>query len=291
MLRKAAVADQFYEGSQAGCLEELTGCLSEMDYHGALPTRITAALVPHAGWVFSGGLAGLAFDTILRVNQHVDTFILLGAAHRCQQECPVIYDRGQWETPLGQIAIDESVAASLVQAGAVADLAAHRDEHSIEVQVPFIQHLFPGAKIVPIIMPAADNGYERRFGQAIGRLMNDSTNKTIVCAASTDLTHYGPRYGFCPQGSGQRANRWAHEVNDKKFIDKALGLDAEGLLRTATQDGNACGPAAAAAAVAAARQAGCQKGYLLGHTNSLDVMKAKFHTSSEESVGYTAIVF
>ncbi len=291
MLRKAAVAGQFYEGSRQGCLDELAGCLSEMDYHGPLPTRITAAIVPHAGWVFSGGLAGLAFDTILRVNRRVDTFILLGAAHRCQLESPVIYDKGRWETPLGQIEIDEPLAATLTQLGAVSNLQAHRDEHSIEVQVPFIQNLFPAARIVPVLMPIADNGYECWFGQAIGRLIKNSTDKTIVCAASTDLTHYGPRYGFCPQGNGQKANRWAYEVNDKKFIDKALGLDAEGLVHTAVRDGNACGPAAAAAAVAAAKEAGCPGGYLLGHTSSVDVMKAKFHTSSEESVGYAAIVF
>jgi len=157
------------------------------------------------------------------------------------------------------------------------------------VQVPFIQHLFPSAKIVPIIVPVAD--FDHTFGAHVGQLIREQTDKRIVCVASTDLTHYGPRYGFCPEGTGEAALKWAREVNDMEFIDLALKMEADRLLKVALDKGNACGPAAVATVVAAAKAMGRICGVLLGHTTSNDVMKVKFNETSEESVGYAAIVF
>ncbi|MHC5157383.1 MAG: AmmeMemoRadiSam system protein B [Planctomycetota bacterium] len=288
-VRKPAVAGQFYGGTPAQCLAEIDECLPLRDLKTELPDPIVAAIVPHAGWVFSGELAATAFKAIQQANQHVDTFVIFGAAHRYFGGGAVVYDSGAWETPLGQIEIDTELASLIVDKGAIADPNAHRGEHSIEVQVPFIQHLFPNAKIVPIIVPVAD--FDHKFGTHVGQLIHKHKDKKVVCIASTDLTHYGPRYGFCPEGTGEAALKWAREVNDMEFIDLALRMEADRLLEVALEKGNACGPAAVATVVATAKAMGRICGILLGHTTSSDIMLQKFNQSSEESVGYAAIVF
>ena len=288
VVRKPAVAGQFYANNRDECLVEIDECLLPCNLNMELPDPIVAAVVPHAGWVFSGELAALAFKAIRQVNETVDTFILCGAAHRYLQQIPAVDDSDQWETPLGSIDIDKELAAEIITCGAVAAADAHLNEHSIEVQVPFIQRLFPDAKIVPVVTPVA--GFDESFGTNVGELIH-SKDKRIVCIASTDLTHYGPRYGFCPEGAGDAALKWAREVNDTEFIDLALEMEPMRLLESALEKGNACGPAAVATVIAAARAIGRICGVLLGHTTSYDVMLQKFNQKSEESVGYAAIVF
>jgi len=288
-IRKPAVAGQFYGGTQVECLAEIDECMPARDLKMELPDPIVAAIVPHAGWVFSGELAATAFKAIKQVNKEVDTFVVFGAAHRYFGGGVVIDDSDAWQTPLGQIEIDTDLVKQIVAKGAVADAEAHQGEHSIEVQVPFIQHLFPNAKIVPILVPVAD--FDPTFGSRVGQLIREQTDQKIVCIASSDLTHYGPRYGFCPEGTGPAALKWACEVNDMEFIDLALKMETDRLLQSALDKGNACGPAAVATMIAAAKAMGRICGVLLGHTSSNNVMKAKFNETSEESVGYAAIVF
>jgi AmmeMemoRadiSam system protein B len=172
---------------------------------------------------------------------------------------------------------------------AVSDPGAHISEHSIEVQVPFIQYLFAGAKILPIVVPPREQAVA--LGTSVGQIIGRDEQKKIVCIGSTDLTHYGPRYGFTPIGTGVEALKWADSVNDQKFIDLALKLEPEGLLASAAENCNACGAGAAAAAVAAAKKLGKAGGLLLAHTNSNEVMLRKMGTTSADSVGYAAIIF
>jgi len=177
----------------------------------------------------------------------------------------------------------------LSDGSAVSDASAHRAEHSIEVQVPFVQYLFGGAKILPIIVPPREQAVA--LGNSVGNIIKRDEHKKIVCIGSTDLTHYGPRYGFTPMGVSEDALKWADSVNDKKFIDLALKLEPERLLADAAENCNACGAGAAAAAIAAAKQLGKTEGLLLAHTNSNEVMLRKMGTTSADSVGYAAIVF
>jgi AmmeMemoRadiSam system protein B len=288
-IRKPAVAGQFYGGSRSECLAEIQECMPDrIQPADELPQPIVAGIVPHAGWMFSGPLAAAVFKAIQQVNGDVDTFVLFGAAHRYFDGAAVVYDSGQWETPLGRVDVDTDLAQAIVAVGGVPDPAAHKGEHSIEVQVPFIQHLFPRARIVPVIVPAS--GFDAAFAAQVGKLLQSRSEKT-VCIASTDLTHYGPRYGFCPEGAGQAAIRWAKEVNDMQFIELALRMEAEDLVETAMESGSACGPAAVGTVVAAAKAMGRNHGVLLGHTTSSEIMMEKFNQTSEESVGYAAIVF
>ena len=288
--RKSIVAGQFYPGQHDSCVDEINECLDARTLSEPLPETIVAGIVPHAGWTFSGSLAALVFLAIKQQHEKVHTFVIFGAAHGYFGQSPAVYDRGSWITPLGEVAIDEELADAVLSASpVVSDASAHRAEHSIEVQVPFIQYLFPGAKILPIIVPPREQAVA--LGKSIGQIINKDEHKKIVCIGSTDLTHYGPRYGFTPMGVSEDALKWADSVNDKKFIDLALKLEPERLLASAAENCNACGAGAAAAAIAAAKQIGKTEGLLLVHANSNEVMLRKMGTTSADSVGYAAIVF
>ena len=287
--RNPVVAGQFYPGSREGCLEEIREALASRPVVEPLPERIVGGIVPHAGWTFSGDLAAMVFAAVKKQRETVDTFIIFGTAHSYFGSLPAVDDSDSWRTPLGEIGIDREFRdALLAKKVVVKDADAHTYEHSLEVQVPFVQHLFPGAKLVPIVTPPVDTAIA--LGEAVAEVIA-AQGRTAVCIGSTDLTHYGPRYGFTPMGRGPDGLQWAANVNDRQFIDLALSLDAERLLAEAIEKANACGPGAAAAAIAAARKLGTAKGRLLAYTNSNEVMQSKMGTTSRDAVGYAAIVF
>ncbi len=288
--RKPTVAGQFYPGQHDSCASAIHECLEAVNLSEPLPETIEAGIVPHAGWTFSGTLAALVFYAIKQQHEKVNTFVIFGAAHGYFGASPAVSDKGLWTTPLGEIVIDEELADAILSTGqAVSDPSAHLCEHSIEVQVPFIQDLFAGAKIVPVLVPPTEQAVA--LGTHVGEIIGQQEGKKIVCIGSTDLTHYGPRYGFAPMGTGKNALAWAKKVNDKKFIDLTLKLKPEELLASAVKNGNACGPGAAAATVAAAKKLGCKRGLLLGHTTSNEIMLQKMGTTSADAVGYVGIVF
>jgi hypothetical protein len=287
-IRKPVVAGQFYPEDRDACLAEIRKCLPA-DVPGGLPEPLVGGLVPHAGWTFSGAVAALVFSAVQRRRGKVATFVLFGAAHGYFGAQPAVDGSDAWETPLGQVPIDTALRQALHDSGgAIVDSSAHRREHSIEVQVPFIQHLFPDAKILPVIVPANESAI--RLGTALAE-GGAAANSDVVFIGSTDLTHYGPRYGFTPMGVGSEGLHWASEVNDRQFIDLAVRLEPERLLAGAVEKGNACGPGAAAAAIAAAKRLGASKGVLLAHTNSNEILLREMGTASRDSVGYAGIVF
>jgi len=288
--RKPIVAGQFYPGQHDSCVDEINKHLEQGTLSESLPETLIAGIVPHAGWAFSGSLAALVFSAVKQQHEKVHTFAIFGAAHGYFGQSPAVYNTGSWTTPLGEVAIDEELADAVLKSGtAVSNTSAHNSEHSIEVQVPFIQYLFAGAKILPILVPPGEQAIS--LGQAIGDIISREDTKKVICIGSTDLTHYGPRYGFTPMGTGDEALQWASSVNDQQFIDLALKMEPEKMLTSAAENSNACGAGAAAAAVAAAKKLGRTKGLLLAHTNSNEVMLRKMGASSAESVGYAAIVF
>jgi len=289
-VRMAAVAGQFYESSPPKCLAHIEQMLSARSLPPDLPSTIVAGIVPHAGWVFSGDLAGMVFAAI-KQKQPVDTFVIFGAVHAVRTRRGILYDTGQWGTPLGTIDVDEPLAAAILDQGSdliQADTSAHSREHSIEVQVPFIQHLFPEAKIVPLLVPPIAASHQ--IGRAVARIIKQSDQR-IVCIASTDLTHYGPSYGFTPMGTGREGINWAREKNDQMFINQALAMQADEIVASSQLYGNACGPGATAAAVAVAQDLGSEQGILLAHTTSAQIMEEKFQQKNYDSVGYAAIIY
>lgn len=281
MAMRRMCARQFYPGD---CRSQIEGFLAGFKVPES-PTKPVAGIVPHAGWIFSGAVAAKVFKCI-SVKSEPDTFILLGAVHTYRPKGNSVYGRGSWETPLGPVDIDEEVAERLFAAlgdDLIEDPNAHFGEHSIEVQLPFIKYLCPGARIVPIALPP-DNTHI--IGRKIGEAVLQMENK-IVVVGTTDLTHYGYNYGFMPFGYGKEAKRRMKE-NDYRMIELAINMKSSEIRKEAESNRNACGPGALAATVSAAGAMGVAKGHLLEYTTSYDVMP---DGEFEMAVGYAGILF
>jgi AmmeMemoRadiSam system protein B len=255
----------------------------------ALPESLTGGIVPHAGWTFSGPTAARVFAA-LAARRQPGTVVLFGADHARAARAGAMFATGQWSSPLGDVAIDERLAERIMSMsqGIVDDPHAHDREHSIEVQVPFVQHVWPEAKILPIIVSPTPQAVE--VGQAVARAIG--TYKTdAVLVGSTDLTHYGPNYGFTPQGVGLEALVWAKDVNDRRLIDLILKMDTEAVVPDAAAHRSACGAGAIAATIAACQSLGATQSVLLEHTTSYEVARRMYDESATMAVGYAGIVF
>jgi len=281
MSTRKMCARQFYPGD---CRDQIEKFLEQYEIPKK-PVKPVAGVVPHAGWIFSGEIAAKVFKCI-SVKSEPDTFILLGAVHTFRPRGNSLYARGSWETPLGEVRIDEETAGRLLDLlgeDIVEDPAAHAGEHSIEVQLPFIKCLCPDAKIVPVAVPPGDTYLT---GRRIGEAATEIGGK-IVVMGTTDLTHYGDVYGFTPYGYGDEAKRRMRE-NDFRMIELAVNMKSSEVRKEAERNRNACGPGALAATVSAARAMGASKGLLIDYTTSYDMMpEGEF----EMAVGYAGIVF
>ena len=285
-LRRAYRAGSFYPADDASCRQELQQCFGNYQPPDE-PKTARAGIVPHAGWVFSGATAAKVFTSIRR-KAAPETFLIFGAVHVWGMgQKASLFDGGAWETPCGTIAIDEDLAQAVLEAApedVQADRNSHAGEHSIEVQIPFIQYLFPEAEILPIMINPSEQAVQ--LGQKIGELLR--TQKKEVCVlGSTDLTHYGPRFGFTPYGIGDKSVAPMKE-NDRTLIELATSMKAAEVIREAEQHRNACGAGAIAATVAAAQALGADRGYLLEHITSQDVMPDR---PASDFVGYAGILF
>lgn len=294
-VRSPAVAGQFYPGSERDCRSDLEACLAEAARaRAAAPSgelgvaELFGGIVPHAGWMCSGAVAAEVFATLCR-EAAVDTVVVFGAAHRLGSYRPAVCARGLWRTPIGQIAIDEELAAGVLSAFEEADddPEAHRLEHSIEVQVPFIQHLAPAAKLLPILVPHPSPA--PALGPAVAEQARLLQRK-VLFVGSSDLTHYGPRYGFTPHGVGPAGLAWAKNVNDRDMLNLMCRMEADRLVPEAKRHQNACGAAAAAATINACRRMGATRGILLRHVTSEEVLRDRYGEMTD-AVGYGGIVF
>lgn len=284
-VRQPTVAGRFYPADRARCIREIERCLPDSP-PSDLPQPIVGGIVPHAGWTFSGPTAAKVFSAIASQSTP-DTVVLLSAMHARGASQPALYGSGAWRTPLGEAPVDEELAQALLSTdGEFVDRpAAHAGEHSAEVQVPFIQHLFPEAQILPIMMPPDQEAVSA--GKVLGQTLAASDQRVVVVGTS-DLTHYGPSfYGFAPAGTGQDALDWVRE-NDRRVIDLMLDLKARKIVPETTAHHNACGGGAIAATVAAARKLGAEEGVLLEYTTSYDVRPQGVPS---DFVGYAAVVF
>jgi AmmeMemoRadiSam system protein B len=186
-LRFPAVAGQFYPGER----EELSQMIDEFLKNAKVPKiegEIFGILVPHAGYVFSGPVAAYSYKAISGKN--FETVVLIGDSHYEYFDGVSVWDRGEWETPLGRVKIDEELAKEILNFSKrflVKD-SAHLFEHSLEVQIPFLQKVLKNFKILPLIFGSEDKDWED-LAKAILKLME---RKKILVVASTDLSHYPP---------------------------------------------------------------------------------------------------
>jgi len=286
MIREPAEAGRFYPGSLQQCEQEAAGLTVAAERTAIGEGRLLGGIVPHAGWTFSGAVAGEVFAT-LGAYRRPATVVLFGAVHHRRGRQAWLFGSGRWNSPLGPVEVDDRLAericghTSLI----VNDPYAHEREHSIEVQLPLLQRVMPDCRVVPILVPPTAAAVE--VGEAVGGTIESYRCDAIV-VGSTDLTHYGPSYGMVSQGRGSEGITWAKEVNDRRMIDLMLALEAEEIVPEAAEHHNACGAGAVAATMAAVRRLGATKGVLLAHTTSYDVMPSRL---TDDSVGYAGVVF
>lgn len=289
MIREPVQAGRFYAAGAERCRAELERCLPSPEELAALPAVVYGGIVPHAGWMCSGAVAGKTFAAIAQRRKPA-TVVVFGAVHWPMRTEAAVFGRGAWESPLGTIDIDDRLAERIVGACPFVqdEPSAHEREHSIEVQVPFVQRFFPEAKLLPVMVAPGPRAAE--VGRAVARVVKDS-GVDAVFVGSTDLTHYGPSYDMVSHGVGEPGLRWAKEWNDRQMLDLVLAMKEEAVVPEAQAHHNACGSGAIAAAVAACKAAGATEARLLTHTTSAEVLGELKMGSSVDAVGYAAIVF
>lgn len=287
-IRAPVAAGRFYEAEGRRCALQ-AGELCAAFEGAAVPEALFGALVPHAGWIYSGRTAGIALATLAE-HTNARTFVLLGSVHTVDIKQPALEASEAWATPMGEVAVDAQLRQEIAQ---LADFStrdeAHKFEHSLEVQLPLMQTVFgEQLRIVPCLIPPRPEAPD--WGRALGELLRRRPVPTAIIASS-DLTHYGPSYGFIPHGAGREGTRWAHETNDRQLLDLIERLDADAVLAHALDHHSACGGGAIAATVSACRIMGAQRGYVLQHTDSAQVAAGQIWGETTNSVGYAAVVF
>ncbi|MBI3462258.1 MAG: AmmeMemoRadiSam system protein B [Planctomycetes bacterium] len=285
LVREPSVADRFYPADAERCRREAERFLSGAVGNGDLPLQALGGIVPHAGWAFSGAVAGRVF-AYLRDHARPQTLVITGTVHVPEVVYPSTMTIGYWRTPVGGLEIDCEFASRLVETGAAEDNPnAHRREHSLEVPLPIAEQAFPGVYLVPLMVPATVSGVET--GRAVAEVAR-SLGREVLLVASTDLTHYGPNYRFTPKGVGAESLRWVKQENDARMLDAIRRMDAESLVGMARECKNACGPAATACVLAAARELGVTQAHVIEYTTSHDVVPRGEPTNF---VGYVGAVF
>lgn len=261
-MRSPAVAGQFYPGSGASLKRQLEEML-----HVEQELPVLGAVVPHAGYVYSGPVASEVYSRLPRR----DVFVLLGPNHH-GLGAPLALSRDSWRTPLGVVEPDLELADALAGTIIDHDEMAHRHEHSIEVQIPFLQARFEGFKILPVAMGLQDEETAIEVGEELARAISRlSRNCTII--ASSDFTHYEPQ-------------DVARKV-DALLIEAILNMDVHELYaRVYRHNATACGYGPIAATITAAASLGATSGKLLRYATSGDVTR-----DYSQVVGYGAIAF
>ncbi|MFH1852778.1 MAG: AmmeMemoRadiSam system protein B [Candidatus Neomarinimicrobiota bacterium] len=275
------VARNFYSGN---CRMQMDDFLTGFRKPAAIPDRPLAAVVPHAGWLYSGRTAARTLACLAgRVKPQ--TAIVLGADHSGVYR-HTVYPEGAWQTPLGELAVDSDLALLIcdnLPELLLADPDVHAGEHSIEVLTPMLKYFWPELKFVPITVKVAADSLD--LGQRIGDLVNQRDD--IIVLASSDLTHYGRGYDLAPAGSGAAGLEWLI-ANDRRMIDTICGGAAASVLPEARRQRNACGAGAITTLMGLADRFGRDKGYLIEHTTSHgDRPPERF----DYGVGYAGIIF
>jgi AmmeMemoRadiSam system protein B len=264
-VRKPAVAGRFYPGTRVALESELKKMIPE---EPGKRERVIGLVVPHAGYMYSGACAGRGFGRV----ELPQTVILLGTDHHGVRFPLTVDGHDEWETPLGRVALDGELRVTLSKSSRlfVVDPESGREEHSLEVQVPFIQYLKPEAKLLPIVVSSRGLSELLEGGREIGRLFSGRSDLMMV--ASTDMSHYIP----------------ADEARELDFqaIGEILRLDPEGLYQTVSRLGiSMCGVAPTVVMLAAAREAGATRAELIDYTHSGEVSG-----NLKEVVGYASII-
>lgn len=267
-LRTPAVAGRFYPGRADELLREVSEYTSPAETSAA-SARISAigCVAPHAGYMYSGGVAGAVYSR-LEIPEHC---VILCPNHTGKGRPLAVMVNTTWQTPLGDVAADAELGTRLLDRFPFLreDSAAHRSEHAVEVQLPFLQALRPEVKIVPIAVGTSDFEVLRGLGEALAEVISglkDARQGRVLIVASSDMNHY----------ESDAITR----VKDHNAIDRVLALDARGLWEVVMKEEiSMCGLGPTVAMLTAAK--------LLGATSATLV---KYATSGDVTGDYGAVV-
>jgi AmmeMemoRadiSam system protein B len=288
-IRKPVVAGQFYDENEANLKQTIEECFLDNRGPKTLPQisqgnkNIIGLIVPHAGYIYSGAIAAYSY-IFLSKNGFAETFILIGPNHSGIGSGVSTMIEGSWLTPFGKVPINEKLGKQLWKDIIDKDENAHMYEHSIEVQLPFIQYIAKNKKFdfVPICMSMQDVETSYEVGKIIADAIKNGDRK-IVIIASSDFSHAGFNYMSMPP-QGMRVDEYA-EKQDGLAIDKILSMDPEGLINTVHKKNiSMCGYGPVAAMITAAKILGAKKAELLKYGTSYEI-----HPGSS-CVGYGALV-
>ncbi|MFH0884000.1 MAG: AmmeMemoRadiSam system protein B [bacterium] len=273
--RRSAVAGSFYPADPETLRREIHSMLESAtsDY----PGDIVGLLAPHAGYVYSGPVAAEAYRHLQ--NKSYDAVVLIGPSHRIYLKYAAVFPEGSWQTPLGSVRIDADLASEICSAGqecARADatvhmLQGHSGEHSLEVQIPFLQMALGDVPVVPILMGNQSPKSSSTLASAIAHAAGD---RRILLVASSDLSHF-------------HTEREARMLDSR--IQEAVAIfDAAILWSTIQKEGaEACGAGPLATVMEASRLLGATRAVQLSYATSADVP----HGSRDSVVGYLAAAF
>ena len=293
--RTPIAAFGFYPGSKQDLINSIKECFKKagqsIDYNLANrspsgPRKIIAGISPHAGYVFSGPTASKLMAEIAHDGKP-ESFILLGVAHGTYLPISALMQQGAWETPLGDIEIDSELAEAILSNSKVLvdNESAHYNEHSIEVQLPFLQYIFDDIKIVPISISARDIITLEDIGKAIAKA-SKAIGRDVLILASTDMTHYGMAYGYAPVGNGpiDKVLDYMKKV-DGEAIKEIESINPSGLVKLVEESGmTMCGASPVAACLFAVKEYGDVKVETLDYTTSWHA--APKYRSPGQVVGY-----
>jgi AmmeMemoRadiSam system protein B len=264
MLRSAVVAGHFYPGQRESLLEALGSLMAA----GTPEQPAIAVMSPHAGYIYSGSVAGKTFSSVAIPDQ----VVILGPNHHGRGHVAAVYASGAWETPLGQATIAAGLARRILGECSMTaeDTVAHRFEHSLEVQLPFLQYRAPHVSIVPICVSRMPLESLLQLGDGLARAIQANDSVPLI-VASTDMTHYE---------SGKSSRK-----KDFQALEKVLDLDPEGLYQVVQGERiSMCGVLPTVVMLRAALALGAREAKLIAYSNSGDVTG-----DQSEVVGYAGV--
>lgn len=276
-VRPSAIAGSWYTSDPDRLAAQLDGYLSRVEEAGAeVPI---AVIVPHAGYQYSGRCAAHAFK--LLAGSQYRRAVILAPSHHAAFSGASIADVDAYRTPLGDVPLDRKTCDELLESDLVSSVAAaHRYEHSLEIELPFLQRVLkPGFSIVPLVVGQISQAEAEKLGGLIAPLLDEQT----VLVVSSDFTHYGRRFGYLPFTTDVQDNL---EKLDRGAIDRIIELDVAGFLGYCDRTGaTICGQKPIAVAIAALQKVGAS-GKLLDYDSS-----GRITGDWSDCVEYAAIAF
>lgn len=265
MIRQPAVAGRFYTADA----RELARQIREFCADGHDKVKALGCVVPHAGYMYSGHVAGAVYAAL----QIPAKCILLGPRHFPGGEPMAILSEGSWQTPFGEARIDSALAKELMRGvpHLREDSVAHEREHSLEVQLPFLQQLSKDIQFVPVVIGLDRYSELETLGNAVAQVVAEQTEPVLIIASS-DMNHY--------------ENDDVTREKDKRAIDRILALDPRGLYDTVRSEGiTMCGYAATVAMLVALKKLNAKEATLVRYATSGDITGDR-----DEVVGYAGII-